>query len=164
MKIVRFIDNNNKSYSYGIIESNNICPIPGNPFLDQLESDRDLAVPFDPTLLLVPCKPSKVVALAINYQGITGQTKSMSEPLVFLKSTNAIVDCNKKIKLPFTSNTWGEAELGIVIKKTTTSQVSGSNVKEYILGYISANDVSCDNVDDRDHHLALWFALRPTSG
>ena len=154
MKIVRFIDNKNKSYSYGIIESDYICPILGIPFSDQLETDRDRAVPFDPTLLLVPCKPTKVVALAINYQGATGQTASMSEPLVFLKSSNAVVGYNEKIRLPFTSNTWGEAELGVVIKQTTTSQVTASNVDEYILGYISANDVSCDNVEDRDHHLA----------
>jgi len=78
----------------------------------------------------------------------------MSEPLVFLKSTNAMVDCNCKVRLPFSSNTWGEAELGVVIKKTTTPQVSSLNVKDYILGYIPANDVSCNNVEDRDHHLA----------
>jgi len=109
---------------------------------------------LDLNLLLVPCKPTKVVALAINYQGATGQTASMSEPLVFLKSTNAVVDCNQQVKLLFKSNTWGEAELGVVIGKTTTPGVTAANVKDFILGYVPANDVSCDNVDDRDHHLA----------
>ena len=34
------------------------------------------------------------------------------------------------------------------------NHISASNIKDYILGYVPANDVSCDNVDDRDHHLA----------
>jgi 2-keto-4-pentenoate hydratase/2-oxohepta-3-ene-1,7-dioic acid hydratase in catechol pathway len=78
----------------------------------------------------------------------------MSEPLVFLKSTNAVVDCNYKVKLPFSSKTWGEAELGVVIKRKTSKILSEKDVKEYILGYVPVNDVSCVNVDNRDHHLA----------
>ena len=94
------------------------------------------------------------MALAINYLGATGQTASMSEPLVFLKSTNAVANFNEQVKLPFNSNTWGESELGVVIGKTTTSDVTTENVKDFILGYVPANDVSCDNVEGRDHHLA----------
>jgi 2-keto-4-pentenoate hydratase/2-oxohepta-3-ene-1,7-dioic acid hydratase in catechol pathway len=154
MKIIRYKNNNLNSDSYGIIESNTIYPIIGTPYTQELNINRDYAIPLDLNLLLVPCKPTKVVALAINYQGATGQTVKMSEPLVFLKSTNAIVPCNHKVKLPFTSNTWGEAELGVVMKNTTSPKVSASNVKEYILGYTYANDISSDNVEDRDHHLA----------
>lgn len=154
MKIIRFKDVKNDVISYGIIKSNVIYPIIGNPYSKDINVEKNRTISFDSNLLLVPCKPTKVVALAINYEGATGQTKAMSEPLVFLKSTNAVVGFNHKVKLPFTSNTWGEAELGIVIKKTTSSQVSETNVKEYILGYVPANDVSCDNVDGRDHHLA----------
>ena len=154
MKIIRFTNQKNKSDSYGIIESNYIYPCSGDPFSNGFKTHGDQAIPFDTKFLLVPCKPTKIVALAINYQGATGQNISMSEPLVFLKSSNAVVDCNQKVRLPFTSNTWGEAELGVVIKKTTTPQVTATNVKNYILGYVPANDISCDNVDDRDHHLA----------
>lgn len=154
MKIIRFFNIKNKSNSYGIIESDQIFPLLGNPFIEKFRINRKIAIPFDSDILLAPCLPTKVVALAINYQGSTGQTASMSEPLVFLKSTNTVVGCNQKVRLPFNSNTWGEAELGIVIKKLTTPKVSASNVKDYILGYVPANDVSCDNVDERDHHLA----------
>jgi len=154
MKIIRFRDIKSNSDSYGIIESDIIYPIIGTPFTDEININEERLIPFKLNLLLVPCKPSKVVALAINYEGATGQTKTMSEPLVFLKSTNSVVGFNVKVRLPFASNTWGEAELGVVIKKTTSLQVSASNVKDYILGYVPVNDVSCDNVEDRDHHLA----------
>jgi 2-keto-4-pentenoate hydratase/2-oxohepta-3-ene-1,7-dioic acid hydratase in catechol pathway len=154
MKIIRYKNINRNSDSYGIIESDIIYPIIDTPFTDEINIDRERSIPLNFNLLLVPCKPTKVVALAINYEGATGQTETMSEPLVFLKSTNSIVGCNVKVRLPFVSNTWGEAELGVVIKKTTSLQVSASNVKDYILGYLPADDVSCDNVEDRDHHLA----------
>ena len=104
MKIIRFTETENNSESYGVLESDKIYPITNSPFMDKLTIDRDQVIPFDPKLLVVPCEPTKVVALAINYQGSTGQTASMSEPLVFIKTTNAVVECNQKIKLPFTSN------------------------------------------------------------
>jgi len=154
MKITRYKDIEKNCESYGIIESNLIFPIIDSPFSNDLNVNRERAIPFHPNLLLVPYQPSKIVALAINYQGATGQTESMSEPLVFLKSSNAVVNSNAKVRLPFSSNTWGEAELGVVVKKSTSVDVTESNVKDFILGYVAANDVSCDNVEDRDHHLA----------
>jgi len=154
LKIVRFIDIQNDSNSYGILKSNKIYPIIGDPFSKNININQDKTIPYDPNIILVPCKPTKIVALAINYEGATGQSESMKEPLVFLKSTNAITNFKKKIKLPFASNTWGESELGIVIKLKTTSKVSNKNVEDYILGYLPANDISCDNIDGRDHHLA----------
>ena len=77
----------------------------------------------------------------------------MSEPLVFLKASNCIASCNDKVIFSFSSETWGESELGVVIKKEAKN-INPKNVKDYILGYIPVNDVSCENVDDRDHHLA----------
>ena len=78
----------------------------------------------------------------------------MMEPLVFLKSPNSICSNNSKIRLPFKSNTWGESELGFIIKKKIKEKISIKNAKKYIFGYLPVNDVSCDNTDKRDHHLA----------
>jgi 2-keto-4-pentenoate hydratase/2-oxohepta-3-ene-1,7-dioic acid hydratase in catechol pathway len=154
LKIIRYFDIQNDSTSFGIISSDKICPIIGSPFSKNIKIEEDQEIPYNPEVVLVPCLPTKVVALAINYEGATGQSKDMKEPLVFLKSTNSVVGFNDKIRLPFKSNTWGESELGIVIRLETTSKVSSKNIKDYILGYLPANDISCDNIEKRDHHLA----------
>tara|TARA_Y100000590_G_scaffold20022_2_gene23395 strand:- start:6132 stop:6902 length:771 start_codon:yes stop_codon:yes gene_type:complete len=154
MKLIRYKNLINKSISNGILEVDKIFPLLNDPFSKNLQINYDEAIPFDSRLIEAPCLPTKIIALAINYKGSTGITSSMSEPLVFLKSTNAVSSFNQPVRLPFTSNTWGEAELGVVIGKTTSSKIPISDVKSYILGYLAANDVSCDNVDNRDHHLA----------
>lgn len=98
-------------------------------------------------------KISKIVALAINFRGATGLTATITEPLVFLKSSNAITGNNAKIKLPFSEKTWGESELAAVIKKPSKN-VPLNEAQDCILGYLPANDVSCDNIESWDHHLA----------
>ena len=154
MKIVRFNNIQNDSNSYGILKSDKIYPIIGEPFSKSIIINKNISTPYDPSIILTPCQPTKIVALAINYEGATGQSESMKEPLVFLKSTNAITSFNDRIRLPFVDKTWGESELGVVIKLKTSSKVSYKNVNNYILGYLPANDISCNNIDGRDHHLA----------
>lgn len=153
MKIVRYTDKGRGKSVYGILGEDTIYPVIGSPFSKLIAYDKTNGISYDETLLLAPCEPTKVVALAINYLGATGQTADMLEPLVFLKSNNSVVGINDTVELPFQSNTWGESELGVVIRKTAKN-ILEAEVRNYILGYVSANDVSCDNVDDRDHHLA----------
>ena len=153
MKILRFQSEEYSRPIYGVLKEDKIHPIKTSPISAKVQYDKSKAVNFYEKLLLPPCEPTKVIALAINYHGATGQTSDMSEPLVFLKSNNAIVGVNDTVELPFKSNTWGEAELGVVIRKTARNIVE-TEVRDYILGYLPANDVSCDNVDGRDHHLA----------
>ena len=66
--------------------------------------------------LLAPCTPGKVVALAINYEGATGQTDQPGEPLVFLKPASSVCGPEDDIVSPFPGlPVWGEAELAIVV-------------------------------------------------
>ena len=103
---------------------------------------------------LQKCDPSKIVCFAINFEGITGFDNNMAEPLVFLKSKNRNLCLNhSNVKIPFDSNTWGEAEIGVVIKKISKN-VNINDTDDCILGYIISNDISCSNIDNRDHHLA----------
>ena len=152
MKILRY-KNEQGIPSFGILENDQIIPIIDTLFAANIQLSGERPIPYDQPILLAPCLPTKVIALAINYQGATGQTKEMSEPLVFLKASNCIVGCNGDVGIAFASETWGESELGVVIK-TETKNISRKQVSEHILGYVPVNDVSCENVDDRDHHLA----------
>lgn len=153
MKIVRYTGKGRGKSVYGILGEDTIYPVIGSPFSESIDYDKKNGIPYNESIPLAPCEPTKVIALAINYLGATGQTADMSEPLVFLKGSNAVVGVNDPVELPFQSNTWGEAELGVVIRRTARN-ADHYEVKDHILGYVPANDVSCDNVDDRDHHLA----------
>ena len=65
-----------------------------------------------------------------------------------------VLNYDSKVKLPKKHKTWGEAELGVVIKKKC-KQINIKNVNNYILGFIPANDITCDNYENIDHHLAF---------
>ena len=154
MKIVRFIHPFEKTLFYGVLENDYVYSIVGDPFSDEIDICKDKKFNLKPSEFLVPCEPSKVIALAINYHGVTGQRIDMPEPVVFLKGSNTVVKHDAKVKLPFQSDTWGESELGLVIKKEVSPESQILRAKDYILGYIATNDVSCKNIDGRDHHLA----------
>lgn len=154
MKIVRYKDGKLKRLNYGVLKKEFIHPLIGTPFDKPIKYDESRnPLRYKESILVAPCEPTKVVALAINYKGATGHTDDMTEPLVFIKGSNTITGPNAKVKLPFKSNTWGESELAVVIRKTAKN-IRFNEVSKYIFGFVPANDVSCDNVDNRDHHLA----------
>ena len=154
MKLVRYINSENNEIKTGAIESGFIFPLLNNMFSKTIHVDKKNRIPIDYNCLTSPVRPGKVIGVAINYKGSTGLTQTMQEPLIFLKGNNTITSNNSNVRLPFDVKTWGEAELGIVIRKTTNNNLKLKNIKKYILGYIPANDVSCENIEDRDHHLA----------
>ena len=149
MKILRYSDKEKNKQVYGVFEGNTIYPVTGSPFSKPVVYDRINGISYDETLLLAPCTPSKVVALAINYQGATGQTEDMSEPLVFLKSNNTVIGVNDIVELPLQSKTWGEAELGVVIRK----QVKNIDEKNVRLSQSSIYPCSRQEKEQRPPHL-----------
>ena len=89
-------------------------------------------------------RPSKIVCIGLNYSdhareiGLTPPT----EPVVFLKSTTALVGPFDDIVLPRNSvKTDWEAELAVVISKRT-SYVTEAEAADCIAGYTLHNDVS----------------------
>jgi 2-keto-4-pentenoate hydratase/2-oxohepta-3-ene-1,7-dioic acid hydratase in catechol pathway len=105
--------------------------------------------------LLAPCQPTKVVSVAINYLGVSGLIDKNKEPLVFLKPASSVIGVGQTIQSPFSSTTpvWGECELGVVIAKKLC-HANYEQAQQSIYGYTIGNDVSAENVHDRDHHLA----------
>jgi len=157
MKIIRFKYNN--LLGYGRLEGGVVTPLKdGNtPFNCDLSDEffeNESGLKFDDCDLLMPVNPSKVIGVALNYPGVSNQ-KSSETPLVFLKSSNAVVSLDTSVSLPRNLPTWGEAELAVIINKKIKKISESDKVEEYILGYCVANDVTCNNTDKRDHHLAL---------
>lgn len=152
MKIIRYELKGCQEASLGLVEENNIYKLTGDPlgvaekghFVGKLEDVR----------LLSPCMPGKIVAVAINFPGIGGYSPEMLEPLVFVKPSSCIASPGETVINPFPDLPWwGEAELGVVIKKRLKN-ISVDNVFDDILGFTIGNDVTVENVERRDHHLA----------
>jgi len=102
---------------------------------------------------LPPCLPSKIVGIALNYPGV-GEIKSgLDEPLAFIKGLNTLVLDDFVLNLPPHIMAWGECELAAVIKHKVKN-ISSDKVHESILGFMPANDITCNNFYKRDHHLA----------
>ena len=136
----------------GCLENDTIYRLNGAP-LDGGERGDEVG-PLGSVRLLAPCQPRKIVAVAINFPGIDGYSPTMREPLVFIKPGTSVCNPGDPVINPFPDLPWwGEAELGVVIRHTLRS-VTPDQVAQGILGFTIGNDVTVENVDGRDHHLA----------
>lgn len=107
-----------------------------NANLPKINKDVRIAAPFK--------RPSKIICVGLNYSDHAKETGATppAEPILFFKSTSALVGPNDNLVLPRNSSkTDWEVELAIVIGKKT-SYVSQENALEYIAGYCLHNDYS----------------------
>lgn len=111
-----------------------------------LKTNQDKCPTVDDTVRLgSPIgRPSKLVCVGLNYAKHAEETgaKVPSEPVLFFKSTTAIVGPNDNVIIPKNSEkTDWEVELAVVIGKKA-SYVSLEDADDYIAGYVLHNDVS----------------------
>lgn len=89
-------------------------------------------------------RPSKLVCIGLNYLDHANETGAAipKEPIIFLKSTTAMVGPFDDIMLPENSQkTDWEVEFGVVIGQTAR-YVNESDALDYVAGYVLINDVS----------------------
>jgi 2-keto-4-pentenoate hydratase/2-oxohepta-3-ene-1,7-dioic acid hydratase in catechol pathway len=150
MKFIRF--KYFKNIFFGLLSKQKIQVYSDAPWNNGKPLEQFISI--DDVNILSPCQPGKVIATAINYPGATGLTERMDEPLVFIKPSSSVIGPNEKIISPFKDTpVWGEPELAVVIGKRL-SKANATEAQDAILGYTIANDVSCENVNEWDHHLA----------
>jgi 2,4-diketo-3-deoxy-L-fuconate hydrolase len=104
--------------------------------LPEVGDDVRLGCPFT--------RPSKIVCIGLNYVDHAKETNATppSEPVIFMKSTTAIVGPFDNIIIPKNSKkTDWEVELAIVIGKKA-SYVDEVDAMDYVAGYALHNDVS----------------------
>jgi 2-keto-4-pentenoate hydratase/2-oxohepta-3-ene-1,7-dioic acid hydratase in catechol pathway len=141
----------------------------------------------------VIARPSKIVCIGLNYEDHARETGAAIplEPVVFMKSTTAIIGPNDDVMLPEGSlKTDWEVELAVVMGKKAR-YVSEAEALDYVAGYCLHNDLSereyqlerggtwdkgkgCDTFaplgpyivtpDEAGdvHHLPLWLKLNGT--
>jgi 2,4-diketo-3-deoxy-L-fuconate hydrolase len=89
-------------------------------------------------------RPSKILCIGLNYADHAKETGAPlpPEPVVFMKSTTAMVGPDDDIVIPRNSvKTDWEVELAVVISKKA-SYVDEMDAHDYIAGYLLHNDVS----------------------
>jgi 2-keto-4-pentenoate hydratase/2-oxohepta-3-ene-1,7-dioic acid hydratase in catechol pathway len=123
----QFFENNGLARLADFIEKNE---------LPQVSDDVRLGSPI--------ARPSKLVCIGLNYVDHARETNATPppEPVIFFKSTTAIVGPNDDIMIPKDSvKTDWEVELAVVIGKKA-SYIDEAEAMEYVAGYMLHNDVS----------------------
>lgn len=107
-----------------------------NPDLPKIDQSVRLGAPFT--------RPSKIICVGLNYSDHAKETgaKIPTEPIIFFKSTTALVGPNDNLIIPrnSTKTDW-EVELAVVIGKKA-SYVEKHEAMEYVAGYCVHNDYS----------------------
>ncbi|WP_156723528.1 fumarylacetoacetate hydrolase family protein [Streptomyces apocyni] len=160
MRIARFsIDGN---VAFGAVEGSSpdelvLDIIKGIPFADfELSGTK---VPLSKVRLLPPVLPNKVVAIGRNYAEHAAELghevpESTDAPITFFKPSTSVIGSGDAIAYPsFSDELHHEAELAVVIGRMCR-EVPRERVKDVILGYTCANDVTARDVQRREKQWA----------
>lgn len=148
MVFVRFRYNGKENE--GVLEGDKIKELSGG-FYGNLEYSGN-TYKLSEVRLLAPCRPSKVVAVGLNYvDHIRELGNSMPKnPVLFIKLPHTVIGPDDSIVIPEGATRVDyEAELAIVIKKLCR-RVRKGDADEYILGATCLNDVTERDVQKAD--------------
>ena len=151
MQIIRY-KQKGTAPQYGWINSVEglVGPLSGAPFgaYRRLEA----GIPLKDVTLLAPCEPGKIMAVGRNYPEHAREhgVEIPDVPLIFTKPLSSLIGPNETIVLPPQSQrVEHEAELAVVIARKGR-WIPLEKVKNYILGYTAANDVTARDLQNRD--------------
>lgn len=149
MQIIRFLDKN-EAPRYGWVLEDKVGMLVGSPF----ESFRRGTTELDlaEVKLLPPVLPSKIICVGRNYAAHAQEhdVEVPDVPLLFLKPPSSVIGPGDTIVLPPQSQrVEHEAELAIVIGRRSR-WLNPDDVKDAILGYIVANDITARDLQRRD--------------
>ena len=150
MKFLRFEQNGKRGF--GVLEAAGLIRIyEGNMFSNAKATRNTIAL--DNVTMLIPCEPSKMVALWNNsrIQIETLKRETPKEVLWFLKPPSCFITHGEPIVYPVgqTERVVLEGELGIVIGRTCKA-VAAAEARDYIFGYTVINDITSQDIVKRD--------------
>ena len=126
--------------SYGILEGDTVRELVGDIFSDPTPSGKTLKL--SEVHLLAPCKPTKVIAVGLNYRSHIGNRPVPEYPGLFAKYPSSIIGQDENIVIPSdATDLHYEGELVVVIGKKAKN-ISVSKAPNYIFGVTAGNDVS----------------------
>ncbi|WKX72803.1 fumarylacetoacetate hydrolase family protein [Streptomyces sp. XD-27] len=159
MRIARFsLDGN---VAYGVVEGD--AHTQGGPVIDIIKGipygdfERSgTKIPLDKVRLLSPVLPNKIVAIGRNYAEHAAELGNdvPDVPVAFFKPATSVIGPGDPIAYPsFSEEVHHEAELAVVIGRMCR-EVPRERVKDVILGYTCANDVTARDVQRREQQWA----------
>ena len=170
-KYVRF--RSEETVAYGICDGKSISELRGSIFTDATPTGRQFS--FDEVQLLVPCEPSKVLAVGLNYSShrehveksegillnVTGKPPSAEYPVVFAKFPTSLCPHGQEIVLPAdATNVHFEGEMVVVIGKKAKN-VTVDEAASYVFGVTIGNDLVERNWLLQD---LQWFRAKGADG
>ncbi len=145
---------------FGRLDGATIEVFSGDMFSDPFSTGTRLAV--DAVRLLMPCQPTKVIALWNNFAALGDKLKLAvpAEPLYLLKAPNSFANPGDLIRKPrCEGKVVYEGELGIVIGRTA-SGVTEEAAMDHVFGYTCANDVTVADILNRDASFTQWVRAK----
>jgi len=147
-RFVRFLHRGR--WRAGIIRQEGVVPLSGSIFGKWREAGPPL--PRRGLRLGPPCRPSKIVAVGVNYRSHAlemGHALPPS-PKLFLKPASAVIGPGDAIRWPEMAGRIDyEAELGVVIGKKSRS-VPLDKALDHVLGCTCFNDVTARDLQKKD--------------
>ncbi|HRN51525.1 MAG TPA: fumarylacetoacetate hydrolase family protein [Anaerolineales bacterium] len=148
MRIIRYQEQG--SVHYGWVLGDKVGTIEGDPYgaFQRGEATR----PLSELTLLPPVSPSKIICVGRNY---VAHAKELGNevpevPMLFLKPPSSLLAPGGTIVLPpQTQQVEHEAELAVVIGKRGR-WIEPDDIKDHILGYTIANDITARDLQKRD--------------
>ncbi len=126
--------------SYGILEGDTVRELVGDIFSAPTPSGK--TIKLSEVHLLAPCKPTKVIAVGLNYRSHIGNRPVPEYPGLFAKYPSSIIGQEENIVIPSdATDLHYEGELVVVIGKKAKN-ISVSKAPNYIFGVTAGNDVS----------------------
>jgi 2-keto-4-pentenoate hydratase/2-oxohepta-3-ene-1,7-dioic acid hydratase in catechol pathway len=152
VRIARFSLEGN--VAFGVLEGDALDVIKGHPFADFERSGQQ--IPLEKVRLLSPVLPNKVVAIGRNYSEHARELGNTvpDTPVVFFKPSTSVVGPGDPVVYPgFSAEVHHEAELAVVIGRMC-KEVPRERVRDVILGYTCANDVTARDVQRAEEQWA----------
>lgn len=115
------------------------------------------------SLQIGPCvpKPSKIICIGLNYRKHAAESGMAfpEVPIVFTKYNNTLTDYGMDVVLGTDGHQFDyEVELGVVIGRKCKN-VTKANALAYVLGYCTANDLSCRDLQFKTSQWLLGKSL-----
>ena len=147
------------SARYGQLDGQTVHELRGS-FLDSV-SRTGAKHRLKDVKLLVPCEPTKVLAVGFNYRSHAGGRTIPENPDLFFKAVTSLLDPEGTIVIPpGTQDCHYEGELVVVIGKKVT-KASISEARDAIFGVTCGNDVSARDWQSND---LQWWRAKGSDG
>ena len=161
MRFCRFVQNGEPKYGLIEVEAGVesitrlllTAPHKGEGALEDLPTRRMERMGLQEAKLLAPVEPSKIICVGRNYKEHAAELghEVPVEPLIFMKPPSALLGPGQQIRRPAISQRVDhEGELGVVIGKKCRKAGEQEDVRPYILGYTSLNDVTARDLQNKD--------------